>query len=397
MYLSRLNLQNYRNYALLELDLSPGVAVFLGDNAQGKTNLLESIYLLATTRTPRGGSDLDLIRWGERASETSVARVDGRARRRQGDVEVTVAIGAARQPAQTNGQHGHASKRLQVNGVPRRASEVVGQIAAVLFTAQDIELLTGPPALRRRYLDVTISQVNPLYLRALQRYSRVLVQRNSLLRRLQEGAGRAEQLAFWDQELARGTGFISTTRAQALAWLGVRAGGLHARLSARDERLMIAYQPSLPRGLVGESLTLPPADLQERLLEGLRASQRREIEAGVSLYGPHRDDVAFAIDDMAVSNFGSRAQQRTAALALRLAETQYIENESGDRPILLLDDILSELDERRRHSVMDALQTADQILVTATEADRFSPDFLASAHRYRIEHGRVTQAVGNRQ
>ena len=390
MYLSRLLLQDYRNYPQLDLDLSPGVTVFLGDNAQGKTNLLESIYLLATTRSARSGSDLELIRWGAMETETPAARVDGRARRRQGEVQVTVAIGLARQAATTNGSAGHANKRLQVNGVPRRASEVVGQIAAVLFTAQDMDLLTGPPALRRRYLDVTISQVNPLYLRALQRYSRVLLQRNSLLRRIQEGSGRPDQLGFWDQELTRAAAFIATTRAEALIWLAARAADFHTELSGGAEKLAIAYQPQLPRGIAADCLTLAPTDLQERLLEGLRAGQRREIDAGASLYGPHRDDVSFSIDGAAVAAFGSRSQQRTAALSLRLAEMSYIEAESGDKPILLLDDILSELDERRRHSVMDALEQTDQILITATEADRFSSAFLGSAHRYRVEAGCIS-------
>jgi DNA replication and repair protein RecF len=389
MYLSRLTLQNYRNYAALELDLAPGVAIFLGDNAQGKTNLLEAIYLLATTRGSRGGSDLDLIRWGAIETESPAARISGHARRRQGDVEVTVAVGVARPAPATNGQHGHASKRLQVNGVSRRASEVVGQIAAVLFTAQDIDLLTGPPALRRRYLDMTISQVNPLYLRALQRYSRVLLQRNSLLKRVQEGAARPDQLAFWDQELVAAAAFIAVTRAQALTWLAAQAGAFHAQLSGGSEQLAIAYQPQLPPTLDASALALDAAQFQALLLQGLRAGQRREIDAGASLYGPHRDDVNFTVDGAAVGSFGSRAQQRTAALALRLAEMRYIEAESGDKPILLLDDILSELDERRRRSVMDALRETDQILVTATEADRFDATFLAEAHRYRVAAGHV--------
>ncbi len=394
MYLSHLNLQNYRNYAALDLPLSPGPAVFTGENAQGKTNLLEAIALLATTRTPRTSNDADLVRWGAAGTESPVARVDGHARRRQGDVEVTIAVGLARgpdPPQAGDGPRSHASKRLQVNGVPRRASDVVGQIAAVLFTAQDIELLTGAPALRRRYLDLTISQVNPLYLRALQRYSRIILQRNSLLRRIQEGDARSDQLTFWDQELTKEAAFIFATRAAALTWLAVSAAAAHARLSGGGEQLAIAYQPQLPPGLDAGVLTLPPAELQERLLAGLRVAQRRELAAGVSLVGPHRDDVLFTIDGAPAAAFGSRAQQRTAALALRLAETGYIEAEAGDTPILLLDDILSELDERRRVSVLEALGGCDQMLVTATEGERLGAGALASARRYRVHAGQVTE------
>lgn len=391
MYLRHLSLQNYRNYAQLDLTLSPGAAVFVGDNAQGKTNLLESIYLLATTRTSRSSNDADLVRWGAADTETPAARIDGHAQRRQGEVEVTVAIGLAGQGETNDAARSHASKRLQVNGVPRRASDVVGQIAAVLFTAQDIELLAGPPAMRRRYLDVTISQVNPLYLRALQRYSRVLLQRNSLLRRIQEGGGRSDQLLFWDQELARESAFIFVTRASALTWLAGSAAEAHARLSGGRETLSIAYQPQLPAGVEMSALALPADALRERLLAALQTVQRREIAAGVSLYGPHRDDVLFTIDGVSAAAFGSRAQQRTAALALRLAETGYIEAEAGDTPVLLLDDILSELDEQRRQSVLQALGGSDQILVTATGGDRLVAGILAGARRYRVHAGQISE------
>jgi len=387
VYLSRLTLQNYRNYTSLDLRLAPGPAVFLGANAQGKSNLLEAIYLLATLRAPRSRSDLDLIRTDALATELPAARIGATAQRRRGEVDVTIAIGAG------TGGHSHASKRLQVNGVPRRASEVIGQIAAVLFTAQDMDIVTGPPALRRRYLDVTLSQANPLYLRALQRYGRVLLQRNNLLRRIHEGAGKPDQLVFWDQELANGTAAIATVRSEAVSWLNRQAAAMHDRLSGGAEQLGIAYQPQLPPPLKIESLALSPSELQSRLLEGLRTCQGREIEAGASLYGPHRDELAFAVDGSHLAAFGSRAQQRTAALALRLAEVGYIEAECGDKPLLLLDDILSELDEGRRRAIVDALRDVDQILITATEADRFGTDFLGRVSRYRVSAGRVDAEV----
>ena len=388
MYLLRLTLQNYRNYEALELPMSPGVSLFTGDNAQGKTNLLESIYLLATTRTPRSNNDSDLVRWGAAATESPVARIEGHARRRGGEVAVTIAIGLGHQ-AGSESQKSHTSKRLQVNGIPRRASDVVGQIAVVLFTAQDIDLLTGPPALRRRYLDVTISQVNPLYLRSLQRYSRILLQRNSLLRQLQEATARPDQLEFWDQELAGEAASILMTRATATSWLADRAAASHDRLSHGQESLGITYQPQLPPGLTMAALELSPGDLREQLLFSLKTARQREIAAGVSLFGPHRDELLFTVNSASAASFGSRAQQRTAALALRLAETAYIEAEAGDQPVLLLDDILSELDKQRRQSVLEALGGVDQILITATELDEFAAGALAASRRYRSQAGQV--------
>jgi DNA replication and repair protein RecF len=390
MYLSRLVLQNYRNYESLDLPLSPGVSLFTGDNAQGKTNLLESVYLLATTRPTRSNNDADLVGWDVATAENGVARVAGYARRRHGDVEVTVAIGLGQQEA--NARKAHTTKRLQVNGVARRASDVVGQIAAVLFTAQDIDLLTGPPALRRRYLDITISQVNPIYLRSLQRYSRILLQRNSLLRLLQEGKGSPDQLGFWNQELAREAASIMTTRAEATSRLAAEAATSHASLSGNRERLDITYQPQLPSGVAGP-LSRRPDELCHDLAAALRELQRREIAAGMSLFGPHRDEVIFAVNGVSAASFGSRAQQRTAALALRLAETAYIESEAGDKPVLLLDDILSELDEQRRRSVLETVGGVDQLLVTATDVEPAAAEALAAAHRYRIEAGQIRERI----
>jgi DNA replication and repair protein RecF len=393
VYVSRLSLQNYRNYTTLDLRLSPGTAVFLGANAQGKSNLLEAIYLLASIRAPRSRGDADLIRSGALGTEFPAARVSGSAQRRHGEVDVTITIGAARDATPGAAQQGRVSKRLQVNGVSRRASDVVGQITAVLFTAQDIDIVTGAPALRRRYLDVTLSQARPHYLRALQRYTRVLLQRNMLLRRIHERAAGADQLAFWDQELAAGTAIIASARSEAIAWLDRQAGEMHTRLSGGGELLEISYRPQLPRPLTAESLGLPAAQLQAQLLDCLHSNQRREIEAGVSLFGPHRDELAFTLDGAHLAAFGSRAQQRTAVLALRLAEAGYIEQECEDKPVLLLDDILSELDQARRCAIIDVLNGVDQILITATEAEPFGAELLGRATRYRVGAGTVTADI----
>jgi DNA replication and repair protein RecF len=390
VYLSRLILQNYRNYTSLDLRLSPGTSVFLGANAQGKSNLLEAMYLLATMRAPRSRSDLDLIRSAAVGTEFPAARVGATAERRHGSVDVTITIVAGRE-AQL-GDQARAGKRLQVNGVSRRASDLVGQITAVLFTAQDIDLISGPPALRRRYLDVTLSQAGPAYLRALQRYSRVLQQRNNLLRRIQERSAGADQLAFWDQELCNGAALIAAARSRAIHWLNERAAEMHLQLSGGRESLRMTYLPHLPTPATAEVLALPLPDLQTQLLAALQTHQRREIEAGVSLFGPHRDELAFAVDGTHLGAFGSRAQQRTAALSLRLAEAGYIEQECGDTPVLLLDDILSELDADRRAAIMAALHGTDQMLITATEPEPFGAGFLESVTLYRVEAGKISDA-----
>ncbi|HLZ72310.1 MAG TPA: DNA replication/repair protein RecF [Dehalococcoidia bacterium] len=382
MYLARLRLSNFRNYERLDFTPGAGVTLIHGQNAQGKSNLLEAIYLLATTR-PARGSEADLIRWQAAAEGFGVARVVGEAERKQGPVAVEIAVA----PRQENGSvperrgAGHASKRLKLNGVPRRASDVIGQIAAVLFTAADIDLITGPPALRRRYLDITISQTDPLYVRALQRYQRVLLQRNSLLRRIGEGQARSDELAYWDEQLVREGAQIVRTRRQTMAALEIAAREAHAALSGGRERLTIAYAPQTP---LPDGPSPPLGEIEAGLRGGLHRQQRREIALGQTLIGPHRDDLQFSLDGVLVSAFGSRAQQRTAALALRLAETVFLTSAGRDPPLLLLDDIFSELDETRRSAVLDALGGAEQVFVTTAEPERFGAKFRRGAAVYEV-------------
>lgn len=388
MRLTHLSLLNFRNYARLELELPPGASIFYGENAQGKTNLLEAVYLLATTRSPRAGADAELVRQSTTADGLSAARVVGRALRGRTELQVEVAVlardGADAGPAQLP----RSAKRLRVNGLPRRATEVIGQVLAVLFTSQDIDLLTGSPAGRRRYLDLTLSQVDQTYLRALQRYQRVAQQRNVLLRRIAEGHAAPDQLAPWNEELVAQGSVITLARAGAVAELNDYAAALHDRLSDGRERLTLSYapqlleerQPGLPRR-IEETRNLYRATLARR--------QVKEIAAGASLVGPHRDDLRFELDGSPAGAYGSRAQQRTVALALRLAEAQFLRGRSAEEPVLLLDDILSELDERRRAAVLAAVAGAEQVLITTAELDRFNREFVRGAAIYAVADGRV--------
>ncbi len=389
MRLTHLTLSNFRNFARVELDLPPGISVFCGENAQGKTNLLEAVYLLATTRSPRAASDTELVRWDAVADGVGAMRVGGRAQRGRGELQVEIAVMVREADAAPPAEPvPHAAKRLRLNGLPRRASEVIGHILAVLFTVQDIELLTGPPAGRRRYLDITVAQVDHAYLRTLQRYQRVMQQRNVLLRRVQEGRARPEQLLPWDEELVMQGAAITLARAAAVAELNRHVQSVYMALSDGREDLTVRYAPQLaeecPAGLPGR-----PEELRNRFREAIQRRQAREVAAGVSLVGPHRDDLRFEIGGRPAGSFGSRAQQRTAALALRLAEARFLRERSGETPVLLLDDILSELDERRRAAVLRVLTETEQALITTAELDRFSPAFLERATVFRVADGRV--------
>ena len=387
MHLRHLSLTNFRNYAKQELDLEPGAVLFLGENAQGKTNLLEAVFLLATGRSERASTDADLIAWDTRADAQPVARVVGQGVRATGDVSVEVAI-AGREGAQGRLV---AAKRFKLNGIPKRAADVTGAVLAVLFTTDDMELVRGSPSGRRRYLDTMLAQVDHQYARALQRYNKVITQRNALLKRIQERAANRDELAYWDEEMARDGGAIAVARAGAVCELAEAARSAHARLSSERERFELGYAPRFVDGWPPERLASSDAgQASQALLEKLKGAHTRDIAAGVSLSGPHRDDLSMMLGGEPAASFASRGQQRTAALALRLAEARVLAQRSGEEPILLLDDVLSELDESRRASVLSAFDV-DQVMITSPDPDRFSPAFVARAQVWRIEGGRAHQ------
>ncbi|MFQ6019150.1 MAG: DNA replication/repair protein RecF [Dehalococcoidia bacterium] len=390
MRLVRLSLADYRNFHRLELDLPGGSSLFLGDNAQGKTNLLEAVYLLATMRHPRAGSDARLIRWQAVGQPLASARVATEAETLAGLLKVEAAI-VARQSAGSGGERGNpgllATKVVRVNGVPKRLADAVGQLTAVLFSPEDLDLIGGPPALRRRYLDITVSQVDRAYVGARQRYEKVLGQRNHLLRRLRERLARPDEITFWNDELVRDGSYIFWARARAVAAVGRLAASLHAELSS-GESLRLTYQPCLGRlHLEDEAPALAEADpgaIADLFAQAQRRHLEREIAAGMTLLGPHRDDLLFLLGDVPAAGFASRAQQRTIALSLRLAEARYLAAERGEPPVLLLDDVLSEMDARRRRSLLDALAGYEQVLITATDVEPFSAAFLERASIYGV-------------
>ncbi len=364
-----MSLTNFRNYERLELDLPPHLMVLQGDNAQGKTNLLEAIYLLATTKSHRATVERELINWSTQREGLSVARLLAQVQKRTGSLRVEFALMAAYPHPEA-----HVQKRIKVNGVPRRAIDLVGQVNVVLFSAQDIDLIGSAPSLRRRYLDITNSQVNSRYLCALQRYNKVLLQRNHLLRLIGERRADGSQLDFWDQELLEHGSYLITQRQLMVAELNDLAQPIHHQLTAERERLRMTYLPS-----VGVT------DFRDRL----RDVRKKEIAQGMSLVGPHRDDLVFLIGDVNMNVYASRGQQRTIALSLKLAEARFLRSKIDDEPIMLLDDVLSELDGARRHHLLGSVASFQQVVITTTDLDRFDHDFLAEAALFQVSEGRI--------
>jgi DNA replication and repair protein RecF len=382
MRLRRLQLFDYRNFPRLDIELPANVALFIGDNAQGKTNLLEAVYLLATMRGLRVETDAQLIRRELLGDPLPAARVVAEADAAPGPVKVEAAIVArpgARGPI--------ATKTVKINGAPKRLSDAVGRLMAVLFSADDLQMIDGAPSLRRRYIDLTLMQVDQEYARARSRFERVLVQRNHLLKRVREGESQAEELTFWDDELTRDGGLIVQRRSEALVEIGALAAEYHRSL-APEESLVIRYQPridSAPPQLDSSSA----GDFANVLAAAFRNGLNRDIAAGMTLQGPHRDDVLFTLNELPAAGYSSRAQQRTIALSLRLAEAQLLLRRRGEAPVLLLDDVLSEMDAARRQAVLAAVSDMEQLLITGTDWDRFPPEFVSSAACFAVEEGSV--------
>ncbi|MBI4339739.1 MAG: DNA replication/repair protein RecF [Chloroflexi bacterium] len=376
MYLSHLSLANFRNFDGLKLDLPPGLVAIVGGNGQGKSNLLEAAYLLAIAKSYRTNVERELISWkaqqaaeaGPAAAQVNQAIISGEAEQAEGRLRVIVGLRLA--PADGGWQ---VEKQIRVNGVATSASGLVGQVNAVLFTASDVDLALGPPSGRRRFLDILISQADRLYLRALQRYQRVLAQRNHLLRQVREGRAGVNELDFWDAELAKEGVAIVGRREEVVRRLSPLAAQAYEGL-AGGEALAVAYQPSV----VGEAMVLAVA-------EGRNA----EVRAGLTLLGPHRDDLLLTINKMPASTYASRGQARTLGLALRLAEAAFLREERRQEPILLLDDVLSELDPSRRQKVLEKASQYQQVLVTTADPALISGAPVAPAGVWKVEPGRV--------
>ncbi|MDP2953547.1 MAG: DNA replication and repair protein RecF, partial [Chloroflexota bacterium] len=268
---------NFRNYRSLELDLPPQVTIFQGDNAQGKSNLLEAVYLLATSRSHRTASEKELIHWEAAREGWPFSRLRAEVQGARGGLKIEIAFQAQpRVEAEAETPALRLTKRLWINGLPRRASELVGQVKVVLFSSLDIELVAGSPALRRRFLDGTSCQVDARYLRALQRYQRVLLQRNHLLRLIQEDKAVADQLSFWDDELTAVGSYITFQRQRLVADLKGRARRLHRELTGGDEELEVSYLCSLGKEFAREE------EAQVTFREALAARRRREIALGMT-------------------------------------------------------------------------------------------------------------------
>jgi len=429
MYLRHLSLTHFRNYRSLELDFSGALTLLQGRNAQGKSNLLEAIYFLATAKPVQAGNEREVVDWSAGDEPIPYARI----------AAVVEEEGAGGKGLADNRQEGGGRpvhleilltpredgsgfrKQIKINGVARRSMDLVGTMRAVLFMPEDIRLVDGAPGERRRYCDIALCQIDRAYGRALSQYQKVVDQRNSLLRTLREQRSNGaaipaaeDQLNFWDDQLVTLGSQVIAARLNFLRQLEFVAQPLLAELSSGVETLHLQYLPSFNPGnlsdseyahLGNESFALEIAAVGAPLPEAetiahhyhnrLRSRRARELDAGSTLYGPHRDDFRFLVNGRDLRLYGSRGQQRSAALATKLAEVQVMRERTGAAPLLLLDDVMSELDANRRATLLRALEGVPQAIVTTTDWEDFAPDFRHAARTLHVSGGSITEASSN--
>lgn len=370
MQLANLTLHNYRNYADLTVTFAPGVNVLLGPNAQGKTNLLEAIYVLALARSHRTSSDKELISW-----QAEDARISGKVQRQHGDVPLEI-------------QFTKKGKKAKVNHLEQaKLSQYIGHLNVVLFAPEDLELVKGAPSVRRNFIDREFGQINPKYLYNASQYRNVLRQRNNYLRQLM--TKQATDLIYLDvltDQLIEFGAEILFARKMLLTKLEAAAAPVQASITDGREQLVFEYVSPIALAQLPDLAAIKGA-----LTERYAKQRAREIQQGTTLVGPHRDDLQFIVNDKNVQTYGSQGQQRTTALAVKLAEITLMKDETGEYPVLLLDDVLSELDTHRQTHLLKTIQDKVQTFITTPSLSDIAQQLINEPKVFAIKAGQLTE------
>jgi DNA replication and repair protein RecF len=363
-----MSLHHYRNYDRVELATEHNVNIFVGPNAQGKTNLLEAIFVMALTKSHRTHKDKELIKWNQEESLV------------HGEIEKKYGLNRLDLYISTQG------KRAKINGLEqKKLSNFIGTLNVVMFAPEDLEIVKGAPNIRRRFLDMEIGQVQPAYLYDLQQYQKIIVQRNNYLKQITPAKGiNHEMMEVWNEQLLQHGTKIMKKRQSFITKLQNWAETIHLGITNQQEQLQIKYQPSFDvEDFKDETVVF------NQFMIKLSQVKEQEIRRGMTLVGPHRDDLQFFINGKEVQTYGSQGQQRTTALSLKLAEIELIHEEVGDYPILLLDDVLSELDRFRQTQLIETFQSKVQTFITTTSIDSVNMAKLDQANIFNVLEGKI--------
>ena len=357
MIIESVELQNYRNYKNLHIDFDPGTNVLYGDNAQGKTNILEAVYVCATTKSHRGSKDREIIEFGEDESHIKMNL-------RKDNVPYRIDMHLKK----------NKTKGIAVNGIPiRKASELFGVVNVVFFSPEDLNLIKNGPSERRRFIDLELCQLNRLYVHSLVQYNRVILQRNKLLKEINLYPQYEEMLDIWDMQLVSYGKEIIQYRKKFIEQLNSIIKDIHFHLSGQREDLDVKYEPNVE---------------WENMEAAVKKSRFQDVRQRTTLVGPHRDDISFFVNGIDIRRFGSQGQQRTAALSLKLAEIELVKKTVRDYPILLLDDVLSELDAGRQDHLLSGIRHI-QTIITCTGLDDFITHSFEIDKIFKVVNGTV--------
>ncbi|UOF91760.1 DNA replication/repair protein RecF [Fodinisporobacter ferrooxydans] len=381
MFVTALQAKQFRNYQSLAIEFSPTANLIVGQNAQGKTNILEAILMLAVAKSHRTNKDQEMIRWGSEKATIS-ASINRSERRYKLELDVL-----------------KKGKRALINGVEKRKmSDFVGHLNIVLFAPEDLTLVKGSPQIRRKFMDLEIAQMSPKYLYHLSQYQKVLQQRNSILKNGQQQSIRSIQpiLAVWDEQIIEHGIKVIRKRYEFIHKLQKYANQIHQQISGGREDLSLSYVSSIPIFLPDttckeEMNPLSAEQMREVYINQLEQRMPQDLQRGSTSIGPHRDDVQVSIHDKPVDIYGSQGQQRTAALSMKLAEIDLIKEEVGEYPILLLDDVLSELDEQRQQHLVKSMGEKVQTFITATTTYGLEIFLKNHAEVFSVNSGIITK------
>ena len=401
MHLTHLSLTNFRNFSRLDIDLPQKSILLVGNNAQGKTSILEAIYFMAAFTSFQTHKDSQLINFiAARSKELTVGRIvaDFQSKGRAQRLEARLIL----EPFGVNGKR--LRKEILLNGVKRKTNEAVGHLNAVLFVPQMSQIVEGSPRERRRYLNQTLSQIIPAYARTLSEYAQAITQRNALLKQLSERGGDQNQLAFWDETVTDRGAKLIFWRIQAIREIETLAARVHHELTHGAEVLRLDYRPAfdpfpnpenqyaLKIDTVPERSGIELGTIKEAFLQQLTGLRPEEIARGITTIGPHRDELRFLANGIDLGDYGSRGQMRTALLSLKLAEVDWMKNRSGEWPLILLDEVMAELDPQRRRDLLCYLDKSEQALLTTTDLELFTEEFVEQAKNWRVEKGSVSKS-----
>lgn len=380
MFLKRLKINNFRNYESCEIDFTGNKILLIGKNAQGKTNLLEAVYYLATLSSFRAGNDSELVKWG-----SDYCLIEADLTKYGSDIELKVVINPPKQ------------KVLKVNGLKKSSfSSFLGNLIVVNFNVSDLLLLRGTPSDRRKWLDDAISQIYPAYKDRLSKYSRIRVQRNNLLKEFKGNINLSSSqeglLSVLDEQLAVAGSNIIHLRQKYLKEVQQKAYEKHKSISLDNEDLKIVYQSTISGEFdTTENAILKPDEILECFNNTFKQKRMEEIARTQTVIGPHRDDVAFVINGKNALSFASQGQQRTVVLSLKLAEIDLIEEIIKESPILLMDDVLAELDDDRQSFLLQSIKDSTQTIITTTSLGAFNEEYLQDKKIYNIDSGSIKE------